>query len=341
MNYKELIARYIYAVSKNLPYKGRMDIEREIETLIYDMLEERCGDMTPTEKDVRVVLAELGTPEELADNYSPDKDKCLIGPPYYSRWKWFMKIILPAAGVGLLVANFIIVLGIVSAAGDSMTPMNIVLEIFSRVGNIFGVLAQTAAAITIVFAILQRKNISLSWITGTQWETTPVPKKEEIISRKGVAGSIVFSIIFYIVFLCVPQILGVRIMRDGIYTYVPVLSQEMIRSTWYLLTAYAVLGIIRDMVKYIEGRYTMRLAAVAGICNLLSLLCAVWWLTAYDIINPKFPHYMARLFEGEEIFGAKIFTNFQTVFLGCIIFSLVLDFGETLWKAVKYKIKAS
>lgn len=130
-------------------------------------------------------------------------------------------------------------------------------------------------------------------------------------------------------------------MKDEIYTYVPVFSQEMIRSTWYFLTAYVVFDIIRDMFKCIEGCYTMRMAAVAGVCNLLSLICAVWWLTAHDIINPEFPHYMASVFEGEEFFGAKIFTNFQTVFLGCIIFALVLDFGETLWKAVKYKIKAS
>lgn len=184
MNYKELIARYIYAVSKNLPYKGRMDIEREIETLIYDMLEERCGDITPTEKDVRVVLAEIGTPEELANNYSPDKDKCLIGPPYYSKWKWFMKIILSAAGIGLLIANFIIVLGMVSAAADVMTPMNIVLEIFSRAGNVVGLLTQIAVAITIVFAILQRKNISSVSLPARSGRQRPFRRRKSLFQEK-------------------------------------------------------------------------------------------------------------------------------------------------------------
>lgn len=39
----ELIDRYIYAVTKKLPQKQREDIEKELRTLIDDMLEERCA----------------------------------------------------------------------------------------------------------------------------------------------------------------------------------------------------------------------------------------------------------------------------------------------------------
>lgn len=62
----ELIERYLYAVTKQLPAKSRRDIERELRSLIGDMLEERCGEIAPTERDIRVVLTELGTPTELA-----------------------------------------------------------------------------------------------------------------------------------------------------------------------------------------------------------------------------------------------------------------------------------
>ena len=66
----ELIRRYVYAVTKRLPRKSREDVAKELNTLIADMLEERCGQVLPTEKDVRVVLTELGTPAELYDQYS-------------------------------------------------------------------------------------------------------------------------------------------------------------------------------------------------------------------------------------------------------------------------------
>ena len=199
MNYKELIERYIYAAVKNLPYKGREDIEKELETLIYDMLEERCGDVPPTEKDVRVVLAEIGTPEELANNYSPDKDKSLIAPPYYSKWKWFTKLILAAVLVGMFMSGAITI--IMQAIGEHMTTINIIAEIFRWIGVTVSTMLQTAAVVTIIFMIMQKKKVSFAEVTGGQWETTPVPKKEEKISRKEVVFDIIFGIAVYIIFL--------------------------------------------------------------------------------------------------------------------------------------------
>lgn len=67
-NENDLIERYIYAVTKRLPQKVQKDISDELRTLIDDMLAERCGELVPEEKDIRVVLTELGTPEELYEN---------------------------------------------------------------------------------------------------------------------------------------------------------------------------------------------------------------------------------------------------------------------------------
>ena len=52
---------------------------QNLETIIQDMLEERCGDVMPTEHDIRVVLTELGTPAELASKYKSETQDCLIG----------------------------------------------------------------------------------------------------------------------------------------------------------------------------------------------------------------------------------------------------------------------
>ena len=54
----DIIIRYVYAVTKNLPLKARKDIEEELKTLIYDMLEERMGETEPTKKDIEMVLLE-------------------------------------------------------------------------------------------------------------------------------------------------------------------------------------------------------------------------------------------------------------------------------------------
>lgn len=104
----DLIERYIYAVTKRLPAKSREDISQELRGLIDDMLAERCGQRTPTDKDVRVVLTELGSPSELHAKYDEDADKCLIGQPYYSTYKFVLKIVLISVAVGMTVSNLIL-----------------------------------------------------------------------------------------------------------------------------------------------------------------------------------------------------------------------------------------
>ena len=60
----DLIDRYIYAVTKHMKSTMKKDVAAELETIIQDMLEERCEDVTPTERDIKVVLTELGTPKD-------------------------------------------------------------------------------------------------------------------------------------------------------------------------------------------------------------------------------------------------------------------------------------
>ena len=52
MSVQELKERYVYAVSRLLPHKMREDISAELDTLIEDMLEERCQDRPAEEKDL-------------------------------------------------------------------------------------------------------------------------------------------------------------------------------------------------------------------------------------------------------------------------------------------------
>ena len=104
----DLIERYIYAATKRLPRKQRDDVAQELRGLIDDMLNERCGEVTPTEKDIRVVLTELGTPQELSAQYDEDAKKCLIGQPYYSTYRFVLKIVLLAATGGITIANLML-----------------------------------------------------------------------------------------------------------------------------------------------------------------------------------------------------------------------------------------
>ena len=102
LNDNDLIERYLYAITRRLPAKQRADVAEELRTLISDMLDERCGNLPPTAKDVRVVLTELGTPGEVVRKYTADEDACLIGQPYYAQYLYVLKIVLACVAGGML-----------------------------------------------------------------------------------------------------------------------------------------------------------------------------------------------------------------------------------------------
>ena len=61
---QDIIDRYIYDVVRRLPPNQRQDIERELRSLIEDMLESG-----PENRNVEDVLKELGNPLDLARQY--------------------------------------------------------------------------------------------------------------------------------------------------------------------------------------------------------------------------------------------------------------------------------
>lgn len=318
----DLIERYIYAATRRLPRKQREDVSRELEGLIDDMLAERCGGITPTEKDIRVVLTELGSPQELYEKYSAEGGKCLIGQPYYSTYLFVLKIVLVCVAFGMTVSSLILQL---------MEPQAWYAAAGQWLALLWQGLMGAFAFVTILFAVLYHKGIQISKPFDFD-DLPPVPKKHEEISPWEPIVGIAFSVVFLTLFLAVPQVFS--IYYEG-REWIPVFHVGVLRGSWYILLAFAALGILRDAVKLMDRRYSRKVLAVAVGTNAVSALLAVWWLTGFDLFNPVFQQKMAALFTDDAGFLAGVMTHFQYFFLGILLFALVLDTADTLVKTLR------
>ena len=180
---------------------------------------------------------------------------------------------------------------------------------------------------------VSRIGISLDNYSGLD-DLPPVPKKTQQISRGETIFGIGISVVFLIVFLVCPQIFC-AITKDG--ELIPILSTEVVRNTWYIIVIFSALGIIREIVKLLDGKYTGRVVITTVITDLLSALCSFWWLLRKDIINPEFAGKIGELFEGDGAFITEIFSHFQYFFLGCILFALLLDIMNAVIKGIAGK----
>jgi len=350
MNYNELIDRYVYAVTRQLPAKQREDIEKELRSIINDMLEERCGDITPTERDVNVVLAELGKPSELAAKYDPNGERSLIGPRYYRRYIQTLKITLPMVALGLAIAA---VLSVLFEGMDR--SMNIMVngvqnEIASAVGswaaligewigNIITSVFTAAAFITLVFAIFEYKGVTLDEDDITK--LPKVPEKNHRIKRAECVVGIVLSVFFLALFTLAPQVIcGATISgADGTVKAIPIFDTAVVRSMWPWMVALFMMGVGRECFGLIEGVYSVRYAVVTAVTNILSAVCAVACFGQSRIMNSEFVANVETLFKSEPDaeFLTALFERFNVFFVGIWLLALVINTVEAVVKAIRYK----
>ena len=318
----ELIERYIYAVTRRLPSKQREDVSQELSSLVDDLLTERCGDMTPSEKDIRVVLTELGSPQELYEKYDENSKKCLIGQPYYSTYLFILKIVIFSAAAGLTVANLMLQL---------IEPQAWYAAVGSWLAMLWKGLMGTFGFVTLLFAFFYHCGVKIDKPFNFD-DLPPVPKKQQQIPYWEPIVGIGISVVFLILFLAAPQAICI-IYKGG--EFVPLFNEGVMRGSWYIIVLFTLAGVTREVIKLVEKRYDRRVMVVTIITNGLSALLAVWWLTGEDLFNPVFKEKMTALFLNEEMFMVRFFEGFQYFFLAVMLLALVMDTIETIIKTLR------
>lgn len=317
----DLIERYIYAATKGMDRKQREDVSLELHGLVEDMLAERCGSRTPSEKDVRIVLTELGTPRELYSQYSGDADKCLIGQPYYSTYLFVMKIVLPSVAVGITLSSAIL---------QMLEPKNWWAMAGTWLSMLYNGCLAAFAIVTLLFAFFYRKGIRISEPFNFD-DLPPVPKHSKEISKWESIAGIVFCAVFVVLFVFTPEVFCV--VREG--KMISLFELEVVRDTWFLIVAFGACGIIREAVQLVERRYNRRVMVTALVTNVVSAVLSIWWLVGFDLMNQTFLSNMKTIFAGEAAIVYQLFSNFDLFFLGCILFALVLDSAEVTVRTLR------
>lgn len=321
----DFIERYLYAVTKGLKEQQKADVAQELKTLIEDMLEERCGGNPPTEEDIRNVLKELGTPAELHAKYNGDSDKSLIGPPYYTMYTFVLKLVMICTAFGMTVAKVVDFVTTATSGGAAVWYE----EIIQWFGMLAGGLAAAFAYVTLLFAFLYKKNIKLEKDFDPA-DLPEVPQKKELIPKSEPIIQIIFIVLFFCLFLGTPQIFCVILRQSG--ERIPIFDVAAIRNAWYLIALFAGLGLVREIVKLLEGRYTRKLMTVTIAVDVCSTIAAFLWLMPGNLMNSYFIERLGIIFAEEEGILIQMFSYFPYFFLGVIIFALVLDVLSVIFR---------
>lgn len=328
---KIVIQRYIEDVLRRLPEKQRDELEIEIKTLIMDTIEEQKVDEDNLEQ-VKKILIQLGNPQKLAEEYQ-DKEKYLIGPDHYEKYVWVLKIVLAASIVGLLIANFILLI-----VEDSRNFMNSFYYFISNAitGSIiaFGIT-------TLIFACIERGKIVKQ--KEKEWSIEDLPKlssQKSKIKKGSVLAGIIFTILVIILFNFAPQLMGINRIENGKLISSPIFNLELLKTVIPLFNIAMLLGIIREIAKLVVGKYTKKLAILILILNVIAMIICSILFTQPDLISSNYAESIIQITEVNKVEDLAIienlFNNFSTFFLSVLGLAFTLDTAEAIYRAFKY-----
>jgi len=325
--------RYIYAVTRHLPARQQADVARELGGLISEMMEERsAGNNTFADADIKDVLNELGPPEELALKYCGDRRTALISGTYYLMYVHVLRIVLPIVIIAVIGLSII---GMIFGNGDWLDINILFVNITPGGGAVLQMFASAISAgisafaiITIIFAVMDYKKTSLR--DGDMVANLPeMPDAKSAISPFESIFGIIFSIGFVVVLLGYPHI--IIAWFDG--QRVPVFDIAVLHSLWLPIVFWGILGVVSEIAILAEGRYTIRVAVVTVVANILIAMCSIAIFSNNNLMNPEFIGYVQSNFGhiGFDLLPLAL-TQVNLAVLGIILITLA---GEAISAVVK------
>lgn len=289
-----LTDRYLYAVTRSVPEKGRADVHAELSASITDAIDARVDGGEHRDAAERAVLTQLGDPDRLAADYS-DSPTFLIGPRYFFEWRrlvvLLLWVIVPIGAVGIALAE-------VLQGGD------IGEIIASAITGALSIALHVGFWVTLVFAILERNPGASqrqqkgstkdgAWVT---WSLDRLPDvRPKSLGRADLVASLVFlglaaAAIVWDRFIGLAWFAGdaVETMDPAMWSPTSVLSPDL--WPWWIAGLFAVMAgeAALAMIVFTRGRWTWADATVNAVLAIAVAVPTILLLVSGRLVNPEF-----------------------------------------------------
>ena len=194
---QELLDRYFYAIKNELTAKDKDDIVAELQSNLMDSLEESYPqEAVINNSDMRDILMNNGSPRQVAEQFQ--SPRYLIGPQIYPQYIQVLRIVLVVLAT-VLVMSFIIS----SFIGD-LSPKEWALSISEFIASLWNAVLASAAVITFVFAVIERKRGQEFAEKRHEWKPEDLPEmtNPQNVRVGGHISAIIGGLIWISVLIC-------------------------------------------------------------------------------------------------------------------------------------------
>lgn len=331
----ELVERYIYAVTRKLPQHDRAEVRLELEKLI----DEKLKDSGQDEKKIEEVLEQLGSPTKMAEKYRKSKRSFIISADYFDTYIIVIKVVMVALFIFLTAVHMIPIF---------IEPVSILSQLFNYISSLINISIQAFVLITVIFFVLDYKQIKIKGENNRSdehWtikDLPPIPTSKNQIKKSEAIIGIVFSIVFMIILLFYSHLIGIPVISElESVTFISFINRDAVIDLLPLLILFISLGIVKEVLKLVNGKWTNKLAIQTLLINALSIS-----LVAVVIMSPSFwnPNFISELTQSglidpqSEAFSIidNIWPQISTLFIVFLSVGYVIDSITGFYKANRY-----
>jgi len=315
---KQYKARYIKAVTKQLPLEQRADIELELNSLIDEQIEQE-------NKSVESVLKALGHPKKFAQNYQT-KPRYVIGPKSFDSYVMVLKLVLMIGFIGMSIALVV--------EAFMMEDFNIGSFILHYIGSLMAAGWQIFGTITLIFFIIERfakdvfdedETIDLDELPELE-QDAPSKKSERVFN-------IVVLVIFFVIVNVNPSLLSVFSISNGNVAFAPLFDEEAFHQAKIFFNIAIVVGLVRNSVLLYFQSYNKAYLTINFSLLIVGNLLLVLPFIVFDMINNNLNEqmrvfgYTSGDFDFEHIIGLGLY-----IFIIVIIITSIIEIMSDLKK---------
>lgn len=268
----ELVERYLHAVLVHLPRSRRAEVAADLRRRLED---------AGAEHETRAVLADLGSPEDLARTYR-GAPRHLIGPRFYDT---YLRVLWPVVGVVATVLGGLTLLAALTEATDpAAAPLDGADVVWDAIDAALTGGVYAAFWVTVVFAVIERTAPAGTDLGRWDPDDLPaVPHGREIPVGEAVA-ELVFAVVVLIGVAGLSPSLAPSFFGAGYEALDPSFTDRLVPA----MVAVAVLWVVSASVALAVRSWTTVVTALSVVSDLLAVAVATAVLVHRPYFSPQF-----------------------------------------------------
>jgi hypothetical protein len=334
-----LVDIYVREVGLHLPEKLRLDIQKEIRSLIEDSLEDQSRETgRPVDEAMVVdVLQRMGPPEKVAASYLPPR--YLIGPELFPHFVSTLRVVLTIVSV---LAAIGLGLSMASKADPARGFVDLFIDLLGTVfGGVVEAVINATAIVVLVFAIIQWVSPGLK-IPAQPWDPRKLRLEPdpERVSLPSVLADAVMNVIALIVFNLYPEWIGFSTIQDGVWVHAPLLSEAFFGYLPFLSLLW-VLDTGLNIWLAARGRWSSAQRWASLTLSLLTIGVWVWMLAGPSLIAVDANTFAQMGWDLPPDAAASLVMALNLsvrLVLGLMIALGFLDAGKQLYKLLRSRL---